>query len=269
MQPQLIDFLAQPTSIAKLVEYLVMMDNSETLEDSLDDGIEYTGSSVEEGGSSCCLNEIEANAALQVANNEQKSKDESKDVDASKGEESATETEDYGVSKDESRSSVNKELMKETVPHTEDKNDNNESKKTTLSAPLSSTTSDSKDINDASTFSPQKTDLLPSVSPEQDDGPIFIEEDVSHDDEEEDKSMRRVRFPYMACEIVCCENSRILDILVNGKNENGVSFLDRLFSVLDLPPGKIDDRHAGYFEKVREVKSIEMSAPMCMNEHVS
>ncbi len=80
---------------------------------------------------------------------------------------------------------------------------------------------------------------------------IFNIESNDNDDDEEYLTLRRIRYPYMACEIVCCENPRILDILVHGKNDlSGISLLDQFFSILELSPDKLDDRHAGYFEKV-------------------
>ena len=94
-----------------------------------------------------------------------------------------------------------------------------------------------------------------------------------------------VRYPYMACEVICCENDDILDIIVYGtvdviddnydddnhnhndekessSNEHKMkkirrrrqkkqSLLDILFSVLyTTPPSQLDDRTAGYLEKV-------------------
>jgi hypothetical protein len=88
---------------------------------------------------------------------------------------------------------------------------------------------------------------------------MFIEEESNNynsksndnDDDEEYLTLRRIRYPYMACEIVCCENPRILDIFVYGKNElSGITLLDQFFTILELSPDKLDDRHAGYFEKV-------------------
>mmetsp|Transcript_12884 Transcript_12884/g.19510 ORF Transcript_12884/g.19510 Transcript_12884/m.19510 type:complete len:1179 (-) Transcript_12884:250-3786(-) len=88
------------------------------------------------------------------------------------------------------------------------------------------------------------------------------------------------RYPYMACEVICCEIDDILDIIVYGTvevdddNDNGdgrissakalkknkkrrcrkQSILDMLFSLLyTTPPSQLDDRRAGYLEKILSV----------------
>jgi len=88
----------------------------------------------------------------------------------------------------------------------------------------------------------------------------------------EDYEMVYIRFPFMACEVICCEVPTILDILVEGhvpikRKEDGAdidyvssqtsgadnrqSILDLLFSVLfNTPSSKLDDRRAGYLEKI-------------------
>ncbi|KAG7355772.1 SIT4 phosphatase-associated protein [Nitzschia inconspicua] len=107
--------------------------------------------------------------------------------------------------------------------------------------------------------------------------------------EQEERDALYVRFPYMACEVICCEVDGIVDVLVSGfvpasmeqqrairnrkeeipANENnqvtektseqhsdprGRSILDLLFSILnDSEPGEIDDYRAGYFDKILSV----------------
>ena len=90
----------------------------------------------------------------------------------------------------------------------------------------------------------------------------------------EDYEMVYIRFPFMACEVICCEVPTILDILVEGhvpikREEDGAdidpvssqsqtsgaddrqSILDLLFSVLfNTPSSQLDDRRAGYLEKI-------------------
>ncbi len=86
------------------------------------------------------------------------------------------------------------------------------------------------------------------------------------------------RYPYIACEVICCEIDDILDIIVYGTVEiddddgdNGdattkaphkkkkrrsrkQSILDMLFSLLyTTPPSQLDDRRAGYLEKILSV----------------
>ena len=96
--------------------------------------------------------------------------------------------------------------------------------------------------------------------------------------------MRYIRFPYMACEIICCEIQPIIDVLVDGvvptdddtktssddvvanvaeqPKENGspegretsTRILDLLFSLLyTTEPGQLDDYRAGYFDKILTV----------------
>lgn len=101
---------------------------------------------------------------------------------------------------------------------------------------------------------------------------------------ESDLEIKHVRFPYMACEIICCEIDAIIDVLVDGKvtkkesqliekaltggegsdsshidlNSEGessdVRILDMLFSLLyDTKAGELDDYRAGYFDKILTV----------------
>jgi len=90
----------------------------------------------------------------------------------------------------------------------------------------------------------------------------------------EDYETRYIRFPYMACEVICCEVPTILDILVGGhvtiegkggesdrddnlsqkssdSDDQKSSILDLLFSMLfNTPSSQLDDRRAGYLEKI-------------------
>ena len=95
---------------------------------------------------------------------------------------------------------------------------------------------------------------------------------------EEEDDLRTVRFPYMACEIICCEINSIIDILVDGhiptdepvkgevedQHETAVEvtakdpvsppILHLLFSLLsDTNIGDMDDYRAGYFDKILSV----------------
>lgn len=95
-----------------------------------------------------------------------------------------------------------------------------------------------------------------------------------------EQQMKCIRYPYIACEVICCEISSIIDTLVDSyvdtdmqdddvdscasndgsHDEEGglksevkkkrMSLLDLLFSLLDQEPGNMDDRLGGYFEKV-------------------
>jgi len=84
----------------------------------------------------------------------------------------------------------------------------------------------------------------------------------------EEYEARYIRYPYMACEVICCEVTQILNILVEGtvpifsndserededdnSNEKRQSILDLLFSMLFTAPAyQLDDRRAGYLEKI-------------------
>eukprot|EP00557_Chaetoceros_sp_GSL56_P000808 CAMPEP_0176499862 /NCGR_PEP_ID=MMETSP0200_2-20121128/13187_1 /TAXON_ID=947934 /ORGANISM="Chaetoceros sp., Strain GSL56" /LENGTH=1065 /DNA_ID=CAMNT_0017898377 /DNA_START=246 /DNA_END=3440 /DNA_ORIENTATION=+ len=83
----------------------------------------------------------------------------------------------------------------------------------------------------------------------------------------EEYEKKYIRFPYMACEVICCEVPVILDVLVEGSVPRQVaddissvlhseesdqqSILDLLFSMLlETPPSQLDDRRAGYLEKI-------------------
>jgi hypothetical protein len=89
---------------------------------------------------------------------------------------------------------------------------------------------------------------------------------------EEEEELLTVRYPYMACEVICCEISSIIDILVDGRvatdanhvragSQNHIEvtsgddspILDLLFSLLDRPVGKLDDYRAGYLDKILSV----------------
>lgn len=57
------------------------------------------------------------------------------------------------------------------------------------------------------------------------------------------------RFPYMSCEIICCEVPEILKAIANDGGGGGDECpLRKLFSILD-GEGDIDSHRAGYLEK--------------------
>lgn len=97
-------------------------------------------------------------------------------------------------------------------------------------------------------------------------------------DEQDEKDTIYVRFPYMSCEVICCEIKGIVDKLVDGfvpeeKDENSQegedsaenktpqeidenrrAIIDLLFAMLyDAEAGEIDDYRAGYFDKILSV----------------
>jgi hypothetical protein len=120
----------------------------------------------------------------------------------------------------------------------------------------------------------------------EDDNPI--EYDLTQQKtKEEERDAVDIRFPYMACEVICCEMKGVIDILMDGfvlsscetggagaeedeeksddvEKDNQINstsstdrsqrMLDLFFSILyDSKPGEIDDYRAGYFEKILSI----------------
>jgi hypothetical protein len=126
---------------------------------------------------------------------------------------------------------------------------------------------------------------------------------VPQQSKQEERDALYVRFPYMACEVICCETKGIIDILVdgfvpssmehqlkisngkeatqmNGKKEEeenqpqqqidprGRPILDLLFSILfESEPGEIDDYRAGYFDKILSV--LFRRRPQEMSDYIN
>jgi len=91
---------------------------------------------------------------------------------------------------------------------------------------------------------------------------------ITQQTKDEEAHATNVRYPYMACEVICCEIKGVIDIIVDGfvppsmdEDETAKKYdtkqtrlLDLLFSILfDSKPGGIDDYRGGYFEKVLSV----------------
>jgi hypothetical protein len=143
-------------------------------------------------------------------------------------------------------------------------------------------------------------------SPKKEPGTWLQGEDVVEDSipiqpktEQEEKDALYVRFPYMACEVICCEIKGILDVLVDGfvpasveeqmkdrggkelvngnkyatnNDQNGDPrgrpILDLLFSMLyESKPGEIDDYRAGYFDKILSV--LFRKRPQEMSDYIN
>ncbi|CAJ1917836.1 unnamed protein product [Cylindrotheca closterium] len=97
--------------------------------------------------------------------------------------------------------------------------------------------------------------------------------------EQEKKDDLYIRYPYMACEVICCEIKGIVDTIVDGfvpegmgsANEDGPRpqrILDLLFSVLyDADVGQFDDYRAGYFDKVLSV--LFRKRPQALGEYIN
>ena len=97
-----------------------------------------------------------------------------------------------------------------------------------------------------------------------------------------------VRFPYMSCEVICCEIKDIIDLLVDGyvpakmySGDDSVpgsadgahtdprrSILDLLFDMLyNAEAGEIDDYRAGYFDKILSV--LFRKRPQALAEYIN
>lgn len=75
---------------------------------------------------------------------------------------------------------------------------------------------------------------------------------------ETENELRVFKYPYMSCEVICCEVPEILNNFVeqhNGKH------LKKLFTVLSSPT-KLDNYLSGYFEKILEMLFRRMTIPM-------
>lgn len=70
--------------------------------------------------------------------------------------------------------------------------------------------------------------------------------------------LRLFKYPYMSCELFCCEIPKILDILVE---EQDGRLLHSLFSLLDHS-SPLDHYLAGYFEKLLEMLFRRMTVPL-------
>ena len=65
--------------------------------------------------------------------------------------------------------------------------------------------------------------------------------------EDESDDLRTLKYPYMACEVICCDISSITETLVTASEGN---IVETLFEFLYEPEGVLDPRLAGYFEKI-------------------
>jgi len=86
-----------------------------------------------------------------------------------------------------------------------------------------------------------------------------------------------IRFPFLACEVICCEVNVLLDTLVEGRvppsedtdeGNEPILLLDLLFSLLtNTKIGDMDDRRAGYFDKVISV--LMQRRPMAVTNYLN
>ena len=119
-------------------------------------------------------------------------------------------------------------------------------------------------------------------------------DDQPSDEDKEQTDKVFVRFPYMACEVICCEITGIIDTIVDGhvpakadpaqnvissdaggenaevtlRDSRPNTILDLLFSMLyDSQPGEVDDYRAGYFDKVLSV--LFRKRPQALSAYVN
>ena len=123
-------------------------------------------------------------------------------------------------------------------------------------------------------------------------------EETKQQDEQDQFDAVHVRYPYMACEVICCEIKGIIDLIVDGfvpttttttdglqsvvssddgdenaevtllKDPRPQTILDLLFSMLyDAKPGEIDDYRAGYFDKILSV--LFRKRPQAMSDYIN
>mmetsp|Transcript_21805 Transcript_21805/g.33304 ORF Transcript_21805/g.33304 Transcript_21805/m.33304 type:complete len:1027 (-) Transcript_21805:1058-4138(-) len=123
----------------------------------------------------------------------------------------------------------------------------------------------------------------------------FTEDSAENGDTtQQDQDAVYVRYPYMACEVICCEIKGIIDILVDGfvpsdagelqsvvssddaeesaevtlKDPRPSTILDLLFSMLyESGPGEIDDYRAGYFDKILSI--LFRKRPQSLSQYIN
>lgn len=76
--------------------------------------------------------------------------------------------------------------------------------------------------------------------------------------EDPSDDLRALKYPYMACEVICCDIMSITETLATGSDGK---IVEALFEFL-YAPGDLDPRLAGYFEKVGWSRAV--SWPMSM-----
>eukprot|EP00600_Ochromonadales_sp_CCMP1393_P004849 CAMPEP_0174967212 /NCGR_PEP_ID=MMETSP0004_2-20121128/7459_1 /TAXON_ID=420556 /ORGANISM="Ochromonas sp., Strain CCMP1393" /LENGTH=1048 /DNA_ID=CAMNT_0016216321 /DNA_START=14 /DNA_END=3160 /DNA_ORIENTATION=- len=74
----------------------------------------------------------------------------------------------------------------------------------------------------------------------------------------DDNDFRTFKYPYMSCEVICCE---VPEILKNLVEEYDGKYLDKLFSFLSTE-SRLNYYLAGYFEKILEMLFRRMTVPM-------
>ena len=98
----------------------------------------------------------------------------------------------------------------------------------------------------------------------------LVTQPLEHEDgiTEDERLRRTMRWPYMACEVLCCDVSEIIDTLAVGSH-CGRGHLAALLSIADTEE-PVESRLAGYFEKAWRVfeesfLSNEPLPPLCLS----
>ena len=126
--------------------------------------------------------------------------------------------------------------------------------------------------NGAETTEPTNGEAMEEEEPQQEDDDWEVQKTPAP--QFSDRDVRVLRYPYVACEVICSEINSIIDTLVDGQvsaisqvtsySDDNVEvampaelptmILDLFFSLLyKTEPGKMDDYRAGYFDKILNV----------------
>lgn len=81
-------------------------------------------------------------------------------------------------------------------------------------------------------------------------------EGIGDDEVKTKRDLRAHKYPYMSCEVLCCEVPELLKMLVEEED-----YLDKLFSFLSSDT-ILDHYLSGYFEKILEMLFRRMTVPM-------
>ena len=158
----------------------------------------------------------------------------------------------------------------------------------------SSMVSESLSLNEVDDEEKSKAENPEQPTPNEEETPtVEIEKEqqssaIPEHDTPVEKDTLFVRYPYMSCEVICCEIKDIIDLLVDGyvpanmysgddsvpgssdeaPTDPRISILDLLFDMLyDAEAGEIDDYRAGYFDKILSV--LFRKRPQALAEYIN
>ncbi|GMI07438.1 hypothetical protein TrLO_g7595 [Triparma laevis f. longispina] len=83
-----------------------------------------------------------------------------------------------------------------------------------------------------------------------------------------EETNQAIRYPYLACEVICCDVSQIIDAIVESQDSSSPSpnLLDLIFKIVSKP-SPLPPRIAGYFEKV--VTALFRRRPTAMSAYIN